>query len=1639
MIYQKKGLSILLMAFCMALFIALMPFTAYPATPSDTDTHWAKNVISKWIDQGLASGYSDGTFKPDEPVSRAEFMALVNNAFGYQASTAINYIDVPKGAWYEGVVAKAKAAGYIAGYPDGTIKPDAPVTRQEAAAIIARIKILENNPAGSSVFADATDIPDWCKGSIGAVAKAAYMNGYPDGFFKPQNSVTRAEAITALDKTASITDTSETKDNQLIFDKAGTYGPEKTIEDVKTDVIIKADGVTVQNQKIHGDLIIAEEVGQGTVTLNNVIVEGNTYVRGGGPDSIVINGGQYKNIIIQNVDGKVRVVAKGVKGRDGKAVDIVVAEEAGGNEVILNGEFNSVLVEANNMVVSTQGDTSIATLTVAKNVSGTKLNINQGTDVKDLILHSKAEVKGAGNIQNKTEPPSTPSGGGGGGGGSSNKPSNKDPKQPETPAPANGAEKVKLLPFLNWSCSDPDGDALTYDIYFGTDQTQVENLNQSVKKETGHYSTTYLPGQLDSLTTYYWRIVAKDEKGGQAVGPLWRFTTKEPEVITDSQGYFKIENEDKSKLIEGYVTHNRGGAGISGATVTYPADIFQTPGDILVSINELAAARIQDVYWKSVSGSVYGEESVSSQVYGGGGSVIEYVYGWNNLDYIYEVPVRDLFNTSWGETPPDMQLEGISPGATLSGTVDFDLSFQSETGIYVYYVYLGGEQRHPKEDYDLGEWGENSVKVSIDTTTYPNGPTYLKILAYDNNENSVLYVLPVTVQNEVNPEQQGPPGQIKELNLTCETYGKNWGLYSMPVDQTKTMDNDSWNEDDVTIINELSWDSATGADGYKVYRSFDGVKYKQIGTVKTVTDDWVMNKYVDTSYELAIGKLTYYKVVPYNSRGDNSDDALIRCGAPLPGFNIILDSPRNGETGVELSPTFSWYVQTIGGSFEDYQSKYKIEDSDQWYEFQLYDATDYLKWKDSLFEEVSEGKNKLEYELPFDLYLEPGGIYSWDIINGEYYVEHEDTDNGYSESVSYAGDGLTGSINGENMFTTTIDNEVGDNISQTDLLDFENSRFADGHILVKTNNTAGLAKTLELLGSECLKEWDETGWSMVKVPRGQDVKSFIRQLLKDPNVVIAQPDYLLDRPEPVKADDSQKLLTQAVSASVNTIVGPEVAMDKLWGLKNIYAEEAWQKNTGSSDVILAILDTGVQTDHPEFADKSFVSPYDATGEGTPNIDLGGHGTHVAGIAGDNGRSGEIAGVAWDCPIMPIRVQDSYGVMYTSYWIEAVSYVTKYVEENPDKRVVINMSLGGRGYDFASKDAIDKALEKGVVVVTSTGNHSKRVSAYPAAYNGVIAVAASTPKNTRTDFSTTGPWISVAAPGIKIYSTYYNYFYGSEYAYKFSDGTSMASPYVAGAAALLLSEYPELTPAQVKNQLEKTAQGNGFTEELGYGVIDMEAMLREIQPVDYGSLKVTTNIKQSESVIGVGYGVLSLLDRDENLVGYGTTGEDGGHTFHYLKPGEYKVVLSYYNKYEEEYQQEVVEDVTILSRQTAELEFNLEAPSRIEMEEMYTEDIVLTPDEQPYRYDFTVTEQDEGYYEFETSFFAGDEDEYVDTELYLWDGDGNLIEYNDNYSDEYSFIGTYLYAGDYTVEIKEYFEDDLYCTFEIRKFKAFYED
>lgn len=167
------------------------------APGSDILNHWAKQSIQNWQDKGFITGYPDGSFKPNDDISRAEFMTLINKAFKYTAITAIRYSDVKTGDWYANEVAIAEAAGYISGYPDGTLRPNNPISREEAASIIMKINELFPNVEAANSFTDASNLL-WSKGAVGAVVTSNIMIGYPDGSFHPQKLIKRGEATVGL-------------------------------------------------------------------------------------------------------------------------------------------------------------------------------------------------------------------------------------------------------------------------------------------------------------------------------------------------------------------------------------------------------------------------------------------------------------------------------------------------------------------------------------------------------------------------------------------------------------------------------------------------------------------------------------------------------------------------------------------------------------------------------------------------------------------------------------------------------------------------------------------------------------------------------------------------------------------------------------------------------------------------------------------------------------------------------------------------------------------------------------------------------------------------------------------------------------------------------------------------------------------------------------------------------------------------------------------------------------------------------------------------------------------------------------------------------------------------------------------------
>ena len=325
---------------------------------------------------------------------------------------------------------------------------------------------------------------------------------------------------------------------------------------------------------------------------------------------------------------------------------------------------------------------------------------------------------------------------------------------------------------------------------------------------------------------------------------------------------------------------------------------------------------------------------------------------------------------------------------------------------------------------------------------------------------------------------------------------------------------------------------------------------------------------------------------------------------------------------------------------------------------------------------------------------------------------------------------------------------------------------------------------------------DELRMAVIALHRLDNYLAAMRQLMKNPDVEYAEPDYIAH----------------------GALLPNDPYYRRQWGLKDIHAVSAWDRVAPAqrAGVTIAVLDTGINT-RQEDLQGSVVPGYNFIAEDANPIDDNGHGTHIAGIAAavtDNGRG--IAGVAGGSMVMPVKVLDASGAGDYAAIIQGI----RYAADRGAK--VINMSLGGPGFSRAMRDAVAAALEGGVTVVAASGNENGPVCS-PGNLDGVIAVGAVDSANQRASFSNYGPELDVMAPGVDIISL----FKGDAASYTMMSGTSMAAPFVSGVAALVRAANPALNPAEVVRVIDGSARDlgvPGFDDDNGYGLVDADAAI-----------------------------------------------------------------------------------------------------------------------------------------------------------------------------------------------------------------------
>ena len=306
------------------------------------------------------------------------------------------------------------------------------------------------------------------------------------------------------------------------------------------------------------------------------------------------------------------------------------------------------------------------------------------------------------------------------------------------------------------------------------------------------------------------------------------------------------------------------------------------------------------------------------------------------------------------------------------------------------------------------------------------------------------------------------------------------------------------------------------------------------------------------------------------------------------------------------------------------------------------------------------------------------------------------------------------------------------------------------------------------------------------------------------------------------------------------------ALNQLWSMSKINAYGAWNLATGggTSRVVVAEIDTGVDYTHPDLAANVWTNPnagsdgfgydlhgYDFANNDSDPMDDNGHGTHVAGTIGAVGNNGlGVAGVNWAVSIMPLKFMTAAGSGYLSDAVRAINYATMERTQYGVNVRVINASWGGGGFSAAMQSAIQAAGNAGILFVAAAGNdaaNNDAVPHYPAGYNSsnIIAVAATDQYDRLASFSCYGATsVDLAAPGVSIYSTLPGGRYGV------MSGTSMATPHVAGAAALAWALDPTATVAEIRNALLQGADklGGLSGKVASGGRLDVLGTLRILQ-------------------------------------------------------------------------------------------------------------------------------------------------------------------------------------------------------------------
>lgn len=387
--FRRRRFAAALLALVLA-FPAFLPVESHGASFTDTSGHWAEAYIERALDQGIVQGYPDGRFGPDQKVTRAEFVRMLNLALGNAGTASVSFRDVASGAWYYTDVRKAVNAAYVAGYEDNTFRPGNTITRQEAAVMLARVVPTYGYSGRLQAFTDYRQVASWANGALSKINGKGYINGFPDGTIRPLDPLTRAQAAKII----------------------GDIIENETI--VTSDPVVRRDDTKLSGRIYANNVTIDDDLGEGAATIENCVILGTLIVQGGGTETVTVNHSRIAAARVDREGAPVRLLAKGetsiasttlteegilqtssLSGTFGTGFESVSL--SGSSNAVLRGIFPNVSLTGSEVELILESG-SITGLTVGSSARRSHITVESNTSINTASVYAESYFHGTGTI-----------------------------------------------------------------------------------------------------------------------------------------------------------------------------------------------------------------------------------------------------------------------------------------------------------------------------------------------------------------------------------------------------------------------------------------------------------------------------------------------------------------------------------------------------------------------------------------------------------------------------------------------------------------------------------------------------------------------------------------------------------------------------------------------------------------------------------------------------------------------------------------------------------------------------------------------------------------------------------------------------------------------------------------------------------------------------------------------------------------------------------------------------------------------------------------------------------------------------------------------------------------------------------------